>query len=369
MVWIYSVIICYRCNPELDHEVATAGPAWMGESPQNIEGLRPLTPTGCLVDSDPDLLIKSKPSSPTVEEVERPQTPGKGIVAQLENEDSDETSEILTLSPAPSDFVLAPPDLPVTPHPLYHKRPKTPGREERSQWTEYPCGRTPATPGREMTVSQSGTAMGPSLSGPPSIPPISCNPYITAPKTPGRDIILPRRAIIHRRKTQMVTTALPLLCDSLRGSPITVSSQCSLSESSSDSSEESGVWIGSDVRTKPLQGLENMPGLLHEEKGLLRQKLCRTLKRRWRTHYRERSLKRIDGSLSSHRCSRRCRLLCEERKILHSFWKRGLDEEDLRLLRCAFERLQEQDNGAGWLSDTLWIPHPHILFDRDLCKI
>ncbi|XP_026176870.1 histone-lysine N-methyltransferase SETD1B-like [Mastacembelus armatus] len=344
-------------EPDLDVEMDSS--EWRVETVQNIENLRPLTPTGCLVDSDPDLVIKSKPTSPAVEDVEWPQTPGKDIAAELETEDSDEPNEVLPLSPASSELTLAPFDLPAQSYPLYQEIPKTPGREERHGWTQYTSGRTPATPGKEMMTSESSTVMCPSLRSTPPIPSQSCNPYITAPKTPGRDIVLPRRAVVHRRKIQTETTSLtPLFADSLRGSPITVSSPCSLSETSSDTADGRGVWVSPGVRPKPLQGLENMPGLLDEEKSLLRQKRWKRLKKRWRTHHRQRSLKRITGQPSAHSRPRRWRSLFEEWRILHSVWKDGLDEEDARLLQCMYEKLQEQDNGLGWLSETLWIPHP-----------
>jgi len=147
-----------------------------------------------------------------------------------------------------------------------------------------------------------------------------------------------------------------------------VSSPCSLSGSSSDSADEKGRWINSGVKKKPLQGLENMPGLLEEgnsretERSSLRRKQWRRLKRS-RIQHRQRSLKRIDGSLPSHSPLHRWRSLCKERRILHSVWKEGLDEEDERLLQCAYERLQAQHNGFRWITDTLWIPHPHILLN------
>lgn len=360
---IFLLFVCVAEEPHLDVEMES--PEWTVESLQNIENLRPLTPTGCLVDSDTDLLIRSKPTSPATEEVERPQTPGKGIVAELGSEDS--ADEVLSLSPLSTELDLAPSG-PLASYPSCQGMPKTPGREDRSGWTQYSSGRAPATPGRETTVSEGSIVVCPSLSSPPPVPYLSSNPYITAPKTPGRDIFLPRRAIVHRRKTQTVTTSQSLLCHSFRGSPLSVSSPCSLSESSSDSADERGIWINPGVRMKPLQGLENMPGLLDEEnrketeKSLWRRKQLRRQKRRWRIHRRQRSLKRITGSLSSHsRPSSRWRSLCEERRILHRVWKEGLDEEDATLLQCTYDRLQEQDNGFGWVSDTLWIPHPHIL--------
>uniref|UniRef100_A0A8D3E4J0 RRM domain-containing protein n=1 Tax=Scophthalmus maximus TaxID=52904 RepID=A0A8D3E4J0_SCOMX len=344
---------------ESDLDVDMEGPEWTVEPLETIENLRPLTPTGCLVDSDPDLLIKSNPTSPAAEEVERPQTPGRGTVAALECGDSSESSEFLPLSPASSELALAPSDLPAAAYHLYQQTPKTPGREERCGWTRCSSVRAPATPGRETTMSEVCSP----LSNPPPIP-RSNNPYTTAPKTPGRDIILPRRAAVHWRKMQIVATSHRLLCDdSLRGSPITVSSPRSLDESSSDSADGRGARETSCVRTKPLQGLENMPGLLGEEESEFRRKRWRRLKRRWRSHHRQRSLKRLTGPASHHRRPRRWRSLCEERRILHSVWKEGLDDEDAKLLQFAYERLQEQDNGFGWLSDTLWIPHPHILFN------
>ncbi|XP_069555739.1 histone-lysine N-methyltransferase SETD1B-A-like [Brachyistius frenatus] len=330
-------------EPGLDEE--TQSPEWTAASPENLENLQPLTPTGCLLDSDPDIQMKSKPASPAVEEVERPQTPGKGIVVELESEDPD---EVLSLSPASSEHVLGPADILAASYPVYQEMPKTPGREERSVWTHCSYRRAPATPGREM--SESSTVCPPLSSSPPALR-LSSNPYVTAPKTPGRDIIVPRIALVHKRNTQMVTNSLPLLCDDpLRGHLITESSPCRLSESSSDPAERSGARISSGVRTKPFQGLENMPGLLDEEKSSLRQRQRRMLKRRRRARHRHRSLKRIT--------SNRWRSPYEERRILHRVWREGLDEEDAKLLQCTYERLHEQNNGFGWLSDTLWIPHP-----------
>ncbi|KAF3851063.1 hypothetical protein F7725_012835 [Dissostichus mawsoni] len=320
-------------------DVEMESPQWMEESPGNRENLRPLTPTGCLVDSDPDLLMRSKPTSPAVEE-ERPQTPGKGIVAELESEES--TNEVL--SPTATEVVFSPLAL----YPFYQDMPKTPGREDRRAWTQYSSVRAPATPGRETTSSEGNTVMWPHLSSP-----LSSNPYITAPKTPGRDIILPRRSIVHKRK--MVTNLQPMLYDSLGGSPISVSSPCSSSESSSDCAEGKSMWVSSGVRMRPLQGLENMPGLQDEEnsretdKSLLRRKEWRKRKRRWRILHRRRLLKRDSGSLPSNIASDRWRSLSEERRILHSVWREGLDEEDARLLQRTYDRLQARDNDFGWI--------------------
>ncbi|XP_032433451.1 histone-lysine N-methyltransferase SETD1B-A-like [Xiphophorus hellerii] len=324
--------------------------AWTPESVEGIDDLRPLTPTGSLVDSDPDNLIKSKPASPApLEEVERPPTPGKGIAAELIDLDSDEVSEVMSLSPASSDILLASFHFPPPSYPSFEEKPKTPGREESGGWTYSSM----STIGQTTATFEGNTVFSP-LRSPPDVLPLSSNPYITPPKTPGRDIFLPRRDIVHRRKTQM---SLPLLHDSLhRVSPFPISSPSSLSESSFDSADGNRERIGSGVRTKPLRGLENMPGLYNDVKPSSRQKLWRRLRRRKRARLRQRLFKGINWSCQYHRLRRRSQ--CEEYNILHNICRDGLDEEDARHLQSTYERLQEQDNSAGWLSDTFWIPHP-----------
>lgn len=322
-------------EPDLD--VGLRRPEWTAE-PLN---LRPLTPSGCLEDSDPDNLIEIKPASPAVE---RPPTPGKGIVADLVGADSDEASEVFSLSPAGSE-VLASDFLPASSS-LYEEKPKTPGREDRNV---------------QGIITSEGSTVCLPFSSPPHVLPPSSNLYITPPKTPGRDIFSPQKDVVHKRKTKTTSTSSKssLHNNCLRVSPIPVSSPRSLSGSSSDSADGSDVTMTSGVRTKPLQGLENMPDLLDEENSLLRQKLWRRLKRRTRARHRRRLFQGFSCSLSSKQRLHRCR--CEEKKILHSVWKEGLDEEDARLLLFTYEKLHEQGVGVGWLSDTRWIPHPHIL--------
>uniref|UniRef100_A0A087YG44 RRM domain-containing protein n=1 Tax=Poecilia formosa TaxID=48698 RepID=A0A087YG44_POEFO len=323
---VFSQTRIFSIEPEPGLCVQSRCRAWTPESVEGIDDLRPLTPTGSLVDSDPDNLIKSKPASPApLDEVERPPTPGKGIAAKLIDLDSDEATS--------SHF-------PPASYPSYEEKPKTPGREESGGWTYSSMS----------TIGQTTATF-----DPPDVLPLSSNPYITPPKTPGRDIFLPRRDIVHRRKTQM---SLPLLCDSLlRVSPLPISSPSSLSESSFDSADGNCVRMGSGVRTKPLRGLENMPGLYNDVKPSSRQKLLRRLRRRKRACLRQRLLKGINWLCQDHRLRRRSQ--CEEYNILHNICRDGLDEEDARHLQSTYERLQEQDNSAGWLSDTFWIPHPH----------
>ncbi|MED6244199.1 hypothetical protein ATANTOWER_030901 [Ataeniobius toweri] len=340
--------------------VSMGRPEWTPECVENIDNLRPLTPTGSLVDSDTDNLIKSKPASPSLDEVERPATPGKGIIAELFNIDSDEANEIISLSPPSGDVLLPTSDFPPASYPSYEEKPKTPGRDETGVWTLHSS--TIATNGQRTATFQGSTVFSP-LHSPPDVLPLSSNPYISPPKTPGRDIFLPRRDIVHKRKTKKIPTSLPLLHDSpLSVSPLPISFPCSLFESSFDSADGNNISISSGVRMKPLQGLENMPRLYNEEKPLSRQKLWRRLKRRKRASLRQRLIKGINWSCSFQHHLLRRRSSCEEYNILHNIWKEGLDEEDARHLQSTYERLLEQNNVAWWLSDTFWIPHPHILF-------
>lgn len=323
-------------SAELHFDVEMESPEWTVESPDIVENLRPPTPTGCLAEGDPDLLIRIKPTSPAVEEMERPQTPGRNIGSELSSAD-----EVPALSPVSAELLLVPCEL--NPSSL-QERPKTPGRDDKSEWTLQSSGRAPSTPGREMMFGSS-REIWPTLSNLPSVQCMSVNPYIIPPKTPGRDIILPRRDVVHRRKTQPMAT-----------------SPCSPSDSSSNSEDVRVSHIISGMRMKPLQGLENMPGPLYEdirretEKSLPRRKQLRRLRRRWRVHQYRRSLTRAAA-------------LCEERRILHRFWTEGLDEEDFRLLQCTYDRLQAEDNGLGWISDALWTHHPHILSHKSLQQI
>lgn len=325
------ILICVflSVTAELNRDRELEGPP--GLQDPLVEHLRPVTPTGSVVDSDPDLLVRSKPASPTVQEWDRPQTPGMGIAVELGCEDSADEANA-------EHFIASSTALQT----LYQDRPRTPGRENKNCWTLDNCV---GEPDRETAECSTLTRL-PAAS------------YVRAPKTPGRDIILSQKDIFYRRKH----TSQTLLCDSHRAS-----SPCCISDSDSSDGRES--WISSGVRAKPLQGLENVPGLLYEgswrerPEAFLKRKEKKKLKRRWKPHQRQRSLKRIGGSHYSYRR----RSPGEERRILHKVWRDGLDEEDAKLLHCAYDRLHAQSGGLGWIDDALWTPHPHILLVR--CRL
>lgn len=312
-------------------------PDWTEEFEPRIDQLRPPTPTGCLVDGD--ILIKNK-TTPIVEEAELPPTPGRGVLAELEIAESDEINEVLFLSSANCELAAAQVDSPLASCDAYEEMPETPGEEEDSERIAYNSERAPATPGRgvaEDTTMETSDVL-----------PLSCNPYITPPKTPGRDIVLPLRA--HERQTQAKVASSPSPHPNLlRISPTAMSSPCSLAEASSDTDD----W----TRAKPLQGLENMPGVQNEEPSSGKHKQWKKLKRKKRNQQ-----KQLGRSFFSNAGLQRWRSLYEEWKIFHSFWKHGLDEEDARYLKVSYEKLWEEGKCAEWLRNTTWISHPHILF-------
>ncbi|XP_061624654.1 histone-lysine N-methyltransferase SETD1B-A-like isoform X2 [Phyllopteryx taeniolatus] len=298
--------------------------------------LRPLTPAGCLTDSDPDLLITSKPTSPVVmEELERPQTPGKGIASQLGSDESGDDN----LSPPLSEFHLPSSS-------LFPEAPKTPGSEETSARSPNREVGVSTTPGHESVTPENARVTHSHFTKASPHSSLFSNPFsMLAPKTPGRDIRRTQRASVRRPKTETVNSSQALLCAQSLGR----SSPCDLSET--ETSDGGGVRTWSGTRATPLQGLENTPALLYEASGGRATKM------------RRKGYKRIKRGRRRRRFCRgrrppEWRSVREERRILHSIWTDGLDEEDGRLLRCAYERLQEQDEGRGWLSDTLWMPHP-----------
>uniref|UniRef100_A0A8C4XI65 SET domain containing 1B, histone lysine methyltransferase a n=1 Tax=Erpetoichthys calabaricus TaxID=27687 RepID=A0A8C4XI65_ERPCA len=172
----------------------------------DLGSLRPPTPTGSLADSDQDMRVKSKFSSPTVEEEESlPRTPGQEITAHSDSEVP--IAKLLpscALPPTPGKKVeasLVPPE-PLSELPLPSKMmmeddlPRTPGRDllvksskslAKSQSTET----VPATPGSDGPMTgNSLTLSSPQIPGSPfSYPSQSPGASSGIPRTPGRDLI------------------------------------------------------------------------------------------------------------------------------------------------------------------------------------
>ncbi|KAI1900748.1 hypothetical protein AGOR_G00053080 [Albula goreensis] len=194
-------------EPEL--EVEADLPEVKAEPQEDFGNLRPPTPTGSLADSDLDVRLKSKFSSPTVEEEELPRTPGREAVALLEADVP--VDKLLPPSsalphPPPTSApiievhsLLLPPgmltDLPLTSRLTADEDlPRTPGRDLMSKVAKclgksQSTDTVPITPGSEAPLTGSSlTLSSPHIPGSPFSYP-SQSPGVSAgiPRTPGRD--------------------------------------------------------------------------------------------------------------------------------------------------------------------------------------
>ena len=199
-------------------------------------------------------------------------------------------------------------------------------------------------------------------------PPLSLcsHPYVRTPRTPGRDIVLRHGPPARRRRRRSGAMGG-------RGGPPSEGSPLPhrfLPDSSAETQASKGPWVTLATASRPLQGLENMPGLLHSDG---QRGACRESGEQWRWQRERRARRKRRRRWVRQRRRRRwsksppcrsppwSRSQCEETEVLHDVWREGLDEEDARLLLLSHQRLLRRDNGLGWLSDTLWVPHPHIL--------
>ncbi|RVE68468.1 hypothetical protein OJAV_G00092130 [Oryzias javanicus] len=102
-------------------------PDWMEE----FDPVRPLTPTGCLVEAELHLLVKKRTPTLIVEEVELPPTPGRSL-AEIEIAELDDINEVLSLSSANCELGAAQVDSRSDSCDLFDEMPKTHGEEEGS---------------------------------------------------------------------------------------------------------------------------------------------------------------------------------------------------------------------------------------------
>ncbi|KAM6954470.1 histone-lysine N-methyltransferase SETD1B-A-like [Aplochiton taeniatus] len=342
-----------------DMEMET--PDWSEDDfPDGPVDLRPLTPTGSMEDSDPDILLRRRLSPPPAVEEERPQTPGRGVaLAGLQESDEDFLDPHILALPQLRRPPSPRPRSRCCPYPVYRDVPRTPGREERGVWTPHSALRVPATPGRDTSPSE-GT---PPLSSPFSLPSLSAKRYPRPPHTPGRSFDCSRRtfqnlqnrnrnhrffhsgrfrvgvALSHRRRCRALSPWQPGDGELDRDCYVVVSSPSSLSKSSSlDPSSPRHTWPSPEAPSWGGAELSLGPGT------------------------REQELLQVLNGKENHQGD--CRSGPGEVSVLHHVWEKGLDEEDARLLQATYESLLQQDNSFSWLSDTLWVPHPHILYQR-----
>ncbi|KAJ8379474.1 hypothetical protein SKAU_G00002520 [Synaphobranchus kaupii] len=164
-------------EPEI--EVEAELPEVKMEPHEDFGNLRPPTPTGSLADSDLDVRLKGKFSSPTVEEEELPRTPGREAAALLEADvPVDKLLPLSSVMPHPlpcstpilevQSLLLPPsllPDLPImTRLTADEDLPRTPGRDLMSKVAKclgksQSTDTVPITPGSEAPLTGSSLTL------------------------------------------------------------------------------------------------------------------------------------------------------------------------------------------------------------------
>uniref|UniRef100_A0A671RMS5 Histone-lysine N-methyltransferase SETD1B-A-like n=1 Tax=Sinocyclocheilus anshuiensis TaxID=1608454 RepID=A0A671RMS5_9TELE len=385
-----------------------------GETLEDSENLRPITPTGSLSDSDPEMELGRRFSPPTIEEVELPHTPG-GFLEMEETEDH-------ILPPGPPTPLPAPPsptgiqELPSSPiyhcpplhfsYPTYEEIPKTPGR------VNGPCQVY-----HFERIIPSGLLQETSLRmGSP------CNPVLSPcadsgiPRTPGRDMSPSppvqnhgERNVLHRElwasglhhhnsgfaqsdaetnnfsinnshvphdrhvpscgTTCLDTARLKRCQDRLKMKRrmielqqtkqyTSINTHSALQVNNVTKKSFSNQVLGplncvSDIRT------EQRPPEAHREKRILEDKRQQNENQRlqessfvWRRWRESSSTRHLVFSPRSER---------REKLVLHAVWTKGVNEEEIKHLKATYERLVVEDKECDWLNSTRWVPHPHIL--------
>ncbi|MBN3304304.1 SE1BA methyltransferase, partial [Amia calva] len=360
---------------------------------EDFGNLRPPTPTGSLADSDLDVRLKSKFSSPTVEDEEGlPRTPGREAAALLEAEvPIAKLSSTPLLPPVPTIEAQAPllpsgplSDLPAAKITSDDDIPRTPGRDFVAKAAKY-LGKSqstdtvPVTPGSDAPLTgNSLTLSSPHIPGSPfSYPSQSPNASTGIPRTPGRDftftptfpdpVALASSLPIHRKASSESLEDRLLFKEPPSASPLglNITSAPAASGGIRDPSAATLDFregLGEPElppRSKmPLQELENkLPEEALEELDEPVQK-----PRRHRRRQEELLLAMHSPVVSPARPAFRPRSDFEEMTILYDIWNEGIDDEDIRNLQVTYDKMLQQDNGMDWLNDTLWVYHPHILF-------
>uniref|UniRef100_A0A8C2IWM2 SET domain containing 1B, histone lysine methyltransferase b n=1 Tax=Cyprinus carpio TaxID=7962 RepID=A0A8C2IWM2_CYPCA len=385
------------------------------ETLEDSENLRPITPTGSLSDSDPEMELGRRFSPPTIEEVELPHTPG-GCLEMEETEDH-------ILPPGPPTPLPAPPsptgiqELPSSPvyhcpplhlsYPTYEEIPKTPGRVNGPHQMYH-----------FERIIPSGLLQETSLrKGSPCNPALSPCADSGIPRTPGRDMSPSppvqnhrERNVLHRelwasglhhhnsafeqsdaqtnnfsinnshdhhvpsRGTTCLDTARLKRCrDRLKmrrrmtelqqtKQYTNINTNSVLQVNNVTKKSFANQVLGplncvSDIRT------ERRPPEAYRKKRSLEDKRQQNENQRlqesafvWRS-WRESSSTR--HPVFSPRSERR------EKLVLHAVWTKGVNEEEIKHLKATYERLVVEDKECDWLNSTRWVPHPHILHSPD----
>uniref|UniRef100_A0A8C1ZEP3 SET domain containing 1B, histone lysine methyltransferase b n=1 Tax=Cyprinus carpio TaxID=7962 RepID=A0A8C1ZEP3_CYPCA len=379
-IWIFLLsddleTIQYSTDSE-DRRVIT-------ETLEDSENLRPITPTGSLSDSDPEMELGRRFSPPTIEEVELPHTPG-GCLEMEETEDH-------ILPPGPPTPLPAPPsptgiqELPSSPiyhcpplhlsYPTYEEIPKTPGRVN-GPCQVYHFERIIPVGLLQETSLRTGSP---------------CNPVLSPcadsgiPRTPGRDMSPSppvqnhgERNVLHRElwatglhhhnsgfaqsDAQTNNFSINNSHDHHTKQYTNINTNSALQVNNvTKKSFANQVLVPlncvSDIRT------EQRPPEAYRKKRSLEDKRQQNENQRlqesafvWR-RWRESSSTRYP--VFSPRSERR------EKLVLHAVWTKGVNEEEIKHLKATYERLVVEDKECDWLNSTRWVPHPHILHSPD----
>lgn len=353
------------------------------ETAEDSPNLRPITPTGSLSDSDPEMDLGRRLSPPAVEVVELPHTPG----GCLDMEDH-------VLPPGPPTPLPPPPsptgtqELPFSPqydclplslsYPVYDERPKTPGRMsgpahiyDSEGMTPFgfrignplcfpntsPCADSgiPRTPGRDMSPS----------------PPVVNHRDLWAnqrPPSPGPMHAGGRRQnldidghSIHHVSATLDATRLKRRQERIKMKRRKIEMQrIKQFRSANDRSlhVEDASKSSSNQILRPSNHISDIAQRLDDglNQRVLEKPRPQESSYPWRT-WRE---SRPHSSMFSPRSKRR------EKLLVHAVWTKGVNEEEIRHLKATYEKLLLKNNDRDWLRKTRWLPHPHILHKSDL---
>ncbi|XP_073675734.1 histone-lysine N-methyltransferase SETD1B-A [Garra rufa] len=372
------------------------------ETLEDSENLRPITPTGSLSDSDPEMELGRRFSPPTIEEVELPHTPG-GCLEMYETEDHILPPGPPTpLPPPPSptgiqELLSSPiyycPPLPSS-YPTYEETPKTPGRvngprhvyhsttpmgllQETSLRMESPCNPVlspctdsgiPRTPGRDMSPSppvlnhrernvqhrepwtsglQHHNAQTNNYSINNSHPPHDL--HVSSHRTACLDTarLKRRRERLKMRKRMIELQRTKQYTNINTHSSLKVNN---VRTKSSSYQVLAPVDRVSDIRT------EQTPPEAHKEKRSPEDRCLQNENQSlqessyaWRRWKESSSTRRLIFSPRSER---------REKLVLHAVWTKGVNEEEIKHLKTTYERLVVEDKECDWLNSTRWVPHP-----------
>nr|XP_055025182.1 histone-lysine N-methyltransferase SETD1B-A [Misgurnus anguillicaudatus] len=360
------------------------------ETMEDSENLRPITPTGSLPESDPEMELGRRLSSPAVEVVELPHTPG-GCLEMEEGE------EDLVLPPGPPTPLPPPPsptgaqELACSPvyecpplsssYPVYEETPKTPGRmnspahisdsegitlsfSNTSPHAEYGI---PRTPGRDMSPPAINFGDMWADQHRSSSRPVQTCTVEQRPRTPNHRIAAPGHSnhnISSFQTTRLDTARLKRRREQIKMKRRMIELQRNRQFRTTKSSLNQVLRPSnhlSDIRTgHMLPEAQRLKDNLNQR--LLEKQRPQESSNQWRTWRESSQQSSMHHLMFSPRSKRR------EKLLLHAVWTKGVNEEEIKHLKATYESLLLKDNDRDWLSSTRWIPHPPTSTPNDWAR-